>query len=162
MNNLYIKIVDGIAVDYPILGVNLVSAFPEINLDNLPPEYARFQRTPCPNHGVYELSEYRYAANEEGVYTEVWTVRPMTDHEKTQQQNLVKSNFMKLNGPASWIFNEEKCLMVAPVPRPESISPTLSSLGTIYTWDEDTVSWAAIEVPMLEPPRILPDTPQEL
>lgn len=159
MNNLYIKIVDGIAVDYPILGENLVSLFPAIDLDQLPSNFARFQKTPRPNHGIYELSEYSYAANSQGVYTEVWTVRPMTNHEKTQQQDLVKSNFKQLNGPSSWIFDEEKCLMVAPVPRPDAVAPTVSSLGTIYTWNEATVSWAATEVPMLEP-ALRPDTPQ--
>ncbi len=159
MNNLYIKIVDGVAVDNPILGENLVSTFPHIDLDRLPSEFAKFQKTPRPNCGVYELCEYVYAANAEGVYTEVWSVRPMTDYEKTQQQNLVKSNFIELNGPKSWIFSEEKCLMVAPVPRPDAVAPTASSVGTIYTWNEDTVSWAAIEVPMLEP-ALQPNTPQ--
>ena len=160
MNNLYIRIVDGVAVDHPILEENLVFSFPGIDLDQLPANFARFQKTPRPNHGIYELSEYSYAANADGVYTEVWTVRPMTSQEKTQQQDLVKSNFKQLGGPASWIFDEEKCLMVAPVPRPDSIPPTFSSLGIIYTWDEATVSWAAIEVPMLQPPLVLPDTPQ--
>lgn len=159
MTNLYIKIVDGVAVDHPILEENLVSAFPEINLDRLPANFARFQKTPQPRFGVYELCEHSYAANTEDVYTDVWTVRPMTDHEKTQQQNTVKSTFIKINGPASWIFDEETCRMIAPVPQPEPIAPTVSSLGTIYTWDEATVSWAATEVPMLVDP-ILPNTPE--
>ena len=159
MTSLYIKIVDGMAVDHPILEENLVSAFPGINLDQLPSTFARFEKTPQPLFGVYELCEHAYAANTEGVYTDVWTVRPMTDHEKTQQQNTVKSAFIKINGPASWIFDEETCRMIAPVPRPEFVAPTLSSVGTVYMWDEATVSWAATEVPMLVEPT-LPDTPQ--
>lgn len=159
MTNLYIKIVGGVAVDHPILEENLVSAFPGINLDQLPADYARFQKTPQPRFGVYELCEHSYAANSEGVYTDVWTVRPMTDHEKTQQQNLVKSSFIKINGPASWIFDEETCRMIAPVPKPDPVAPTLSSVGTVYMWDEATVSWTATEVPMLVEPKS-PTPPQ--
>ena len=159
MTNLYIKIVNGVAVDHPILEENLVSAVPGIDPDHLPDGFARFQKTPQPPLGVYELCECSYAANSEGVYTESWTVRPMTNYEKTQQQNFVKSNFIKLNGPTSWIFDEEKCLMVAPIPRPENIAPTVSSTGTIYMWDEATVSWVATEVPMLVEPN-LPTPPQ--
>ena len=159
MTNLYIKIVDGIAIDHPILEENLVSAFPEINLDLLPANFARFRKTPRPRCGVYERYECSYAADAEGVYTEVWTLRSMTDHEKTQEQNLVKSSFIQLNGPSSWIFDEETCRMIAPVPKPETVAPTVSSSGIIYTWDEATVSWAPTEVPMLVTAPESTDTP---
>jgi len=40
---------------------------------------------------------------------------------------------------ASWVLNEDTCLWEAPVPYPEG--------DGMYTWNEETQSWDAVEVP---------------
>ena len=39
-----IKIVDGVPFEHPIILDNFVSAYPELDLNNLPPEWAKFER----------------------------------------------------------------------------------------------------------------------
>jgi hypothetical protein len=60
MMNLYIRIQDGEPVDHPILEQNLVQAYPDIDLDRLPAEFAPFVRVPRPaaDPGKYIVSAY--------------------------------------------------------------------------------------------------------
>ena len=41
---LFIRVKDGQAFEHPILGDNFRQAFPNINVNNLPSEFARFER----------------------------------------------------------------------------------------------------------------------
>jgi hypothetical protein len=158
MTNLYIRIVNGVAVEYPIIEENLLSAYPEIAPDALPAGFARFQKTPRPVSEVYELIEFsHYTANDEGVYTEAWTVRPMTDDEKLARQNFFKSQHAQMTGWVSWVFDEETCRMVPPVEKPENVPSTVDTPGIIYKWDEPTVSWIAEETPVLPAPLLSPE-----
>ena len=43
---LYIQIRNGQPFEHPIFGDNFRQAFPGIDVDNLPPEFAVFQRVP--------------------------------------------------------------------------------------------------------------------
>lgn len=85
---LFIQIRDGQPYEHPIFADNFQQAFPHIDTNNLPPEFARFERIPQPAPGVYEVVEgpvYQWFG---GMVKDVWTVRPMTDAEreaKTQQ-----------------------------------------------------------------------------
>ena len=82
---LYIQIRDGQPFEHPIFGDNFREAFPHVDINNLPPEFARFERLPNPeNATTFEVDEVHYAWVE-GVVKDVWTVRPMTDEEKTQK-----------------------------------------------------------------------------
>lgn len=43
----------------------------------------------------------------------------------------------------SWLLNEETCLWASPVPYPDN--------GKMYEWDEETLSWAEVPPPVVEP-----------
>lgn len=98
---LFIQIRDGQPHEHPILGDNFRQAFPDIDTNNLPSEFARFIRVECPNNaGVYEVDEVRYEWDG-NVVKDVWFVRPMTQEEivekdAKEQANLIRSvEFLK-------------------------------------------------------------------
>ena len=79
--NLYIRIVDGQPFEHPILEENFCAAFPDIDITNLPPEFARFERVPCPQVAkTFQVDEVHYEWVD-GVVKDVWTVRDMTEEE---------------------------------------------------------------------------------
>lgn len=130
--DLFIRIQDGQPFEHPIFGDNFRQAFPEIDTENLPEGFARFERVLCPNAaGVYEVDYCTYEWVD-GVVKDVWRVRPMTDEEKAAKQQLVK-DWWAQHGYASWTFDEEACMFVPPVPYPND--------GTPYHWHEEALSW---------------------
>jgi hypothetical protein len=137
---LFIRIVDGAPFEHPIMGDNFREAFPHIDTENLPPEFARFVRVAMPTIGVYEVYEGVSYGLVDGVYTDVHDVRQMTELEKTDKQDIVKAEWAT-NGYASWIFNEETCRFRAPVE-----PPALTS-DTAYRWEEDSLSWVEFVPP---------------
>lgn len=46
----------------------------------------------------------------------------------------------------SWVFDEEFCGYIPPVPKPND--------GKIYVWDEESISWKEIE--WIQPPNLIP------
>jgi hypothetical protein len=78
---LFIRIVDGQPFEHPIFGDNFRQAFPHIDPENLPPEFARFVRTEIPMIGEFEVYEGVTYERVDGVFTDVHHVRPMTDKE---------------------------------------------------------------------------------
>jgi hypothetical protein len=80
---LFIQIRGGQPFEHPIMGNNFREAFPNIDVNNLPPEFARFERIECPQlAAVFEMDEVRYEWVD-GVVKDIWSVRPMTEEEKT-------------------------------------------------------------------------------
>jgi len=170
---LYIRIKDGKPFEHPILGDNFRQAFPHIDTNNLPPEFARFVRVAAPtNIGVFEVCEESVYELVDGVYTDIHNVRPMTAEEKAVRIEQARANL-----PANWTLNEET-LQSSPPLRPTTGGPwrfdritndwviateppfpswTLSEEGTRYMpptprpegqyrWDEATLSWVAFNV----------------
>jgi hypothetical protein len=83
---LFIQIRDEQPFEHPIFGDNFREAFPHINIENLPPEFAKFERieqnvTPA----TFEVAESTYTWVD-GIVKDVWTVRPMTAEEETQKR----------------------------------------------------------------------------
>jgi hypothetical protein len=79
---LYIQVRDGLPYQHPILGNNLRAAFPTLNTNALPPEFARFVRkVPDQLPGPYEVLVEAYVWDGEAV-TDSWSIRPMTPEEK--------------------------------------------------------------------------------
>ena len=79
---LYIKIRDGQPFEHPILGDNFKENFSHIDINNLPPEFARFERIAIPQtkeYEIYESTTYEWFDN---VVKDVHHFRPMTDEEK--------------------------------------------------------------------------------
>lgn len=134
--SLYIQLENGEPINHPIMESNLVQAFPNIDLNNLPSNFARFERVPGPGLGAYEVSEGATYEWVDGIVKDVHHVRVMTAEERTAKQDAVKAEWQQ-NGFASWVFNEELCRFEAPIPYPDD--------GKFYVWDEPTTSW--VEMP---------------
>lgn len=129
---LIIQIKNGEPYNHPILLENFVQAFPEINLNNLPIEYAWFERVQSPTMGPYTkkiYSKYEFVGD---IVKDVWYKEEMTAEEKQTKQSQVKQEWAQC-GYNSWIFNEETCSFQAPVPYPTD--------GKIYEWDENLSNW---------------------
>jgi hypothetical protein len=135
--NLYIQLQNGEPVNHPIMEDNLKQAFPEMDLNNLPENFARFERIVPNVLGVYEVSEGLTYEWVDGIVKDVHHVRAMTTEERTAKQDAVKAEWQQNNGFTSWIFNEETCAFKPPGPYPED--------GKVYVWDEPTTSW--VELP---------------
>lgn len=133
---LFIRIKDGQPFEHPILGENFRQAFPDVNTNNLPAEFARFVRVAAPVIGVYEVYEGVTYEWQNGLVTDVHHVRAMTAEEITAKQDAVKSSWAG-NGYASWVFDESICAFKAPTPYPTD--------GKIYRWDEPTTSWVEVQ-----------------
>jgi hypothetical protein len=117
---------------------NLKQAFPEIDLNNLPDTFARFERVPSPGVGVYEVSEGTTYEWVDGIVKDVHHMRVMTLEERTAKQDAAKDEWQRIGGFASWIFNEEMCYFEPPIPYPAD--------GKIYVWAESTTSWVEFTI----------------
>ena len=143
---LYIKIKDGIPDGHPMIEENILSAFPNVDLNNLPDNWAEFKRIEVPIYGIYELhdgTEYELDPAT-GVWQDKHTIREMTESEKLAKQELIKSQWA--NEPVaaftSWIFDPDKCAYQPPVLPPEKTDDVPE-----WLWYEAELKW----VPM--PPK---------
>jgi hypothetical protein len=152
MMNLHIKInIDGLPDGHPIAEDNVLQVYPGIDLDNLPPNFAKFIRVPPPRCTIYQrVTGPVYALNDEGAYTDVYTIEEISASERVALQDLIKASWIEINGHKSWRFNEATCMYEPPTPQPAVIPPTSTATGTVYIWDEPTLSWVPEEIPMLE------------
>jgi hypothetical protein len=139
---LYIQTENGQTVNHPALESNLIAAF-----GGVPDHWKPFVRVERPTFGVYEILESEQPAYQmvDGVWTDVWTVRPMTDEEKTaKHQALVQSvlAMWELNPNAfnftAWVLEEDidagTAKMVPPIPRPVEE-------GKIFRWSGADNNW---------------------
>jgi hypothetical protein len=117
--NLYIQIENDLPINHPALEENLIQAFGLV-----PINWQRFVRVEKPTIGpydkfVYDLPSYQKI---DGVWTDVWTAVQMTEEEKLDKQNHIKSlwaNRDQLFNFTAWTFDETVCAFVPPIPRPE-------------------------------------------
>lgn len=140
---LYIKLLNNKPVDHPITRENMLSAYPEVDLDNLPEAWAEFVRVlPPARLGVYQLAEVSYEWVGD-VVKDVWNIYPMSPEEKAAKQDRVKRNYLADGGFSNWIFDEEKCAHVPPVPMPTDGKP--------YVWVQAGLVW--VEMPITPQPE---------
>lgn len=132
---LFIQIRDGKPFEHPILGSNFREAFPHLDVNNLPPNFAKFERVDPPEYGVYETLRGPSYEWIDGIIKDVWYVRPMTEQEILEKQEHVKLDWTQRGYP-SWIFDENTCSFVPPIPYPID--------GKYYNWNESTLSWDEI------------------
>jgi len=133
---LYIRIKDGKPFEHPIFGDNFRQAFPEVDVNDLPPEFARFERIERPLISVYEVYEgvtYEWFS---GIVKDVHHVRLMTSEEKAAKQQATKDAWALGPNYQSWTFDEEQCAYTSPIPYPED--------GKLYRWDEEIISWVEV------------------
>ena len=132
---LFIRIKDGQPFEHPIFGDNFRQAFPNVDTNNLPTEFARFVRVQTPVLGPYEKNQTVSYQLVDNVYTDVFACEQLTVEEIATKQQAVKDAWA-LNGFASWLFNEATCSFEAPTPRPVDDKQ--------YRWDEPTTSWIEV------------------
>ena len=141
MGNLYIRLLNGIPVEHPITEANLLSAYPGIDLDNLPESWANFVRVLCPKLGVYEVAESRYEWVGD-VVSDVWYTHQMGDEEKRQKQERIKASWANDCGAyVNWVFDEATCTHKPPVAMPTDGKP--------YIWVQAANTW--VEMPPEKP-----------
>ena len=161
--DLFIRINDGQPFEHPILAENFVQAFPGIDVNNLPPEFARFERVARPTLGTYEVMDSDEPTYElvDGIYKDVWHKRDMTEEERLAKQQAASNAWAAAPNAwnfTTWVFNEETCTYDPPVPKPEGETPYFWQ-GTTNSWVErpsyptddknykfDLASWSWIEV----------------
>ena len=133
----FIRIKDGQPFEHPIIVDNFRESFPSVDTNNLPAEFARFMRVQDPVVGVYE--DYIGVTYEliDGVYKDVHHVVPMTEQQKIDKQNAVKSRWPKPY--ASWVFDENTCMWNAPVAYPTDVGTP--EAPKMYTWNEESRTW---------------------
>ena len=129
--NLYIETENGHPKNHPAFEDNLLQAF-----GNIPENWKPFERVQRQEIGTYEVFESEQPEYQliNGVYKDVWVMRPMTAEEiKTKKEDAIaawNSHF------PSWVFNEDKCTYEPPLPYPQD--------GKQYYWDEPTINWVEV------------------
>lgn len=142
---LYIRIKDGQPFEHPILGDNFRQAFPNVDTNNLPPEFARFERVERPELGVYEVIVTEEPTYElaDGVCKNVWHKRDMTAEERAAKQQAVITAFTsapQAENWSAWVFDEATCAMVPPIARPAKDQAKLDA-GVATFWCGADNSW---------------------
>lgn len=117
--NLYIQVANGQTVNHPAFEDNLIQAF-----GSVPSHWEPFARVERPVPGVYEVldSEIPTYQKINGVWTDVWVLRPMTEEEKAAKQQAVITAFNnreQAENWSAWTLDEATCTMIPPIPRPE-------------------------------------------
>jgi hypothetical protein len=132
--NLYIQTENGQTVNHPAFEDNLIAAF-----GGVPDHWKPFVRVERPTLGVYEVLESEQPAYQmvDGVWTDVWTVRPMTDEEKAAKQQVVRDAWALIPNAfnfTAWVLDEATLRMVPPIPRPVEE-------GKIFRWSGADNNW---------------------
>lgn len=158
---LFIQIRNGQPFEHPIFGDNFRQAFPHIDVDNLPPEFAKFERVERPILGAYQAMIQNEPTYElvDGIWKDVWHVRDMTAEEIAAKQQIAKDDWAALpnrDNFAAWTFDEATLTYVPPTPRPEGNvawdgttntwkeRPTRPDDGKPYKWDIPSWSWVEV------------------
>jgi hypothetical protein len=149
MNDLFIQIRDGQPYQHPILGANFRAAFPDVDTENLPPEFAPFERRD-PSEirvGVFQVLVESYVWDGP-IVRDNWTVRDMTDDERAAKI----AEHQSYDPPfPNWKFNVDTLRWEAPIPMPATGGP--------YRWDIKSNSWESYTPstpPSNLPPPLLP------
>jgi len=128
---LYIETENGQPKNHPAFEDNLLQVFGEI-----PENWVSFERVQRPDISIYDTLESEQPEYQliDGVYKDVWFIRPMTENEKLIKQQAVKDAWN--NHFPSWIFNEDNCIFEPPIVKPQD--------NKIYRWDEPTINWVEV------------------
>lgn len=115
---LYIQVENGQTVNHPAFEDNLLQAF-----GNIPANWEPFVRVERPVPNVYEVLDSDEPVYEKvnSVWTDVWSLRQMTDEEKAAKQQAVRDAFnarQQAENWSAWTLDEASCAMVPPIPRP--------------------------------------------
>ena len=101
---LYIRIANEQPFEHPIFGDNFRQAFPDVDTNNLPSGFARFERVESPTLGLYEVYEGVTYEWVDGIVKDVHHVRPMTEEETLAKQTKIAEGEAEAQRLAS-LFN---------------------------------------------------------
>ncbi len=139
---LFIRIKDGQPFEHPIFEKNFYEAFPNVDVNNLPSDFARFERVERPEVGIYEVmisNEPTYKLID-GICKDVWHKRDLTDAEKSSKQQAVIDAFNareQASNWAAWTFDDATCTMIPPIPRPVPVEgKDIRWCGADNNWKE--------------------------
>jgi len=135
---LYIQIKDGKPFEHPIFEDNFREVFSDIDPNNLPPEFAQFVRVNPPTAGLYKVVQSAGYEFKDGVWTDVYQERDMTQEEKKAVQNPIKEAWERLpnrDNFAAWTYDEVSNAYQPPIPRPESVD------GKVVRWCGADNNW---------------------
>jgi len=137
---LYIETENGVTKNHPAFEDNIMQAFGAI-----PEHWEPFTRVERPVPTTYQVleSDEPVYAKVDGVWTDVWTVRDMTDEEKAAKQQAVRDAFNareQAENWSAWTLDEATCVMVPPVPRPD-LDETKISQGIMTFWCGADNTW---------------------
>lgn len=116
--NLYIEIdSSGNPINHPFFEENLIQAFGKV-----PEGWEVFIRTEPPSASIYQIIEIGAYQKIDGVWTDNWVLRDMTEDEKSAKKQFFKDKFNALPNIfnfSAWTLDEATCTMQPPIPRPE-------------------------------------------
>jgi len=135
-SNLVIQIENGVPINHPILVENFIQAFPGVDLNNLPGNYAWFERVPRPNLGFFEKNQTSTYEFVDGVVKDVWHSEPMTEEEKQTKRTQTTQGWYASTGWNSWTLNETTGEFEPPIPYPND--------GKLYRWVEASLNWIEV------------------
>jgi hypothetical protein len=132
--NLYIETENGATKNHPAFEHNLIQAF-----GSVPAHWEPFTRVERPTPSVYQVLESQEAvyAKVDGVWTDVWTIRDMTNEEKAAVQQAVRDAWALIPNAfnfTAWVLDETALRMVPPTPRPVEE-------GKIFRWSGADNNW---------------------
>jgi hypothetical protein len=138
--NLYIETENGAYKNHPAFEDNLIQAFGAI-----PTHWEPFTRVECPMPGIYQVLESNVPvyAKVDGVWTDVWLLRDMTQEEKTAKQQAVITAFNEheqAQNWSAWTLDEVTCTMVPPILRP-AVDETKIAAGIRTFWCGADANW---------------------
>jgi hypothetical protein len=132
---LFIRVKDGEAFEHPMFEGNFLQAFPDIDPENLPPEFARFIRVPQPRLDRFEVYEGVTYEWNGWAFTDVHHARPMNAGERADVIERIKAQ----RPNESWIWDEVNL---------KWLQPALPTTGGPWRFDRVALDW----VPATEPP----------
>ena len=147
--NLYIRIKDGQPFEHPIFEDNFRQAFPDVDTNNLPSEFARFERVERPVLGQYEVMASETSTYElvDGVYKDVWRKRDMTAEEREAKRQAAIQALQsawaarpQAENWSAWVFNETTIAYDPPIPRPEKDQAKVDA-GIMTVWCGADNNW---------------------
>jgi len=131
---LYIRLKNGQPFEHPITESNLLLAYADIDLNNLPSYVVPFISSTKPSSNIYQVVEESYSL-ENNVVKQNWIVRDMTPEEKLVKQELAKNTAINKDDN-SLVFDLDTCQFIPPIPYPTD--------GKTYEWNSSSSDWIEI------------------
>lgn len=139
---LYIQVRDGLPINHPAYGTNLIDAFGEI-----PSDWEPFTRVPNPaqqNDKIVLTHPEPTYRKIDGAWVDCWLVRDKTPEElaadKESQLAQIQEQWSSsayLHNFTAWVLNEETMVYEPPIPRPTD--------GLFYRWSGPDNNWKLAE-----------------